>query len=186
MMGWFEVVLVALLPLTALFAVLQTQPYSALILRGIMGTLAVLLYAVLGAPDVALTEALVGTLLTVILFIVAVRSSLVMRVGRLSNSTVSVSVRKLCARHRLSLRESVYESEKELVAAIKAGGIDAVCADYGSVPALHPLFENGLSAEQSIIVVAEHGRWHERQLKTVLHESELFARLRYRERGGIR
>lgn len=73
--------IVALLPLTACMVVLQTNPYHALVMRGILGAISALTYTVLGAPDVALTEALVGTLLAITLYAVAVRSSLVLRVG---------------------------------------------------------------------------------------------------------
>ena len=68
MTAWFEILMVALLPITALITVLQQRPYYALISRGIMGVVAVMIYAAFGAADVALTEALVGTLLTVLLF----------------------------------------------------------------------------------------------------------------------
>jgi len=77
-------VLTALMPLTAGLVVVQTNPYRALVLRGILGAVAALVYALLGAADVALTEALVGTLLAVILYAVAVRSSLVVRLGVLT------------------------------------------------------------------------------------------------------
>lgn len=73
--------IVALLPLSALMLMIQTNPYQALVIRGILGAVAALVYAVLGGADVALTEALVGTMLAVTLFAVAVRSSLVMRLG---------------------------------------------------------------------------------------------------------
>lgn len=71
----------ALLPLSASMLVFQTNPYHALVMRGILGAIAALLYIVLGAPDVALTEALVGTMLAITLYAVAVRSSLVLRLG---------------------------------------------------------------------------------------------------------
>uniref|UniRef100_B8HRK1 Putative multicomponent Na+:H+ antiporter subunit B n=1 Tax=Cyanothece sp. (strain PCC 7425 / ATCC 29141) TaxID=395961 RepID=B8HRK1_CYAP4 len=71
----------ALLPLAAVMVMFQTNPYHALVMRGILGAVAALTYSVLGAPDVALTEALVGTLLAVLLYAVAVRSSLVLRLG---------------------------------------------------------------------------------------------------------
>jgi putative multicomponent Na+:H+ antiporter subunit B len=71
----------ALLPLSALMLVLQSNPYHALVTRGILGAVATLVYAVYGATDVALTEALVGTLLLITLYAVAVRSSLVLRLG---------------------------------------------------------------------------------------------------------
>jgi putative multicomponent Na+:H+ antiporter subunit B len=69
----------ALLPLTAVLLVSQGNPYQTLVLRGILGSVATLLYALLGAPDVALTEALVGTLLSTTLYAVALRSSMAMR-----------------------------------------------------------------------------------------------------------
>jgi putative multicomponent Na+:H+ antiporter subunit B len=78
-------VIVALLPLAAVILTVQVNPYNALVIRGILGAIAALVYAVLGAADVALTEALVGTMLAITLYTVAVRSSLVMRVGVLKD-----------------------------------------------------------------------------------------------------
>ena len=51
-----------LLPLTAGMLVAQRNPYHALVIRGIVGAVAALVYALFGAADVALTEALVGTM----------------------------------------------------------------------------------------------------------------------------
>lgn len=75
----------ALMPLTAAMVVVQVNPYHALVIRGILGAVAALVYAMLGAADVALTEALVGTMLAITLYAVAVRSSLVMRLGVLQD-----------------------------------------------------------------------------------------------------
>jgi putative multicomponent Na+:H+ antiporter subunit B len=80
-------IIIALLPLTACMLVFQVNPYHALVIRGILGAVAALVYAVLGAADVALTEALVGTMLAITLYVVAVRSSLVMRLGILKDGT---------------------------------------------------------------------------------------------------
>ncbi|MBW4453637.1 MAG: DUF4040 domain-containing protein [Nostoc indistinguendum CM1-VF10] len=74
-------IIIALLPLAACMVVFQVNPYHALVIRGILGAVSAMVYAVLGAPDVALTEALVGTMLAITLYAVAVRSSLVMRLG---------------------------------------------------------------------------------------------------------
>lgn len=74
-------VIIALLPLSAGILVFQTNPYNALIIRGILGAIAALTYSILGAPDVALTEALMGTLLAITLYAVAVRSSMVLMLG---------------------------------------------------------------------------------------------------------
>jgi putative multicomponent Na+:H+ antiporter subunit B len=70
-----------LLPISAGMLVYQSNPYNALVIRGILGALSALVYTILGAADVALTEALVGAFLATMLYAVAVRSSLVLRLG---------------------------------------------------------------------------------------------------------
>ncbi len=79
--------IVALLPLSACMLVLQANPYNALVIRGILGAIAAMVYSILGAADVALTEALMGTMLAITLYAVAVRSSMVMRLGVLKGTT---------------------------------------------------------------------------------------------------
>ena len=81
-------VIVALLPIASLMLVFQSNPYQALVVRAILGAVAALVYATLGGADVALTEALVGTMLATTLYIVAVRSSLVMRLGVLNQQEI--------------------------------------------------------------------------------------------------
>ncbi len=70
-----------MLPISASMLVFQTNPYKAIVMRGILGAVSALVYTVLGAADVALTEALVGAFLATMLYAVAVRSSLVLRLG---------------------------------------------------------------------------------------------------------
>ncbi|KAM3100450.1 DUF4040 domain-containing protein [Phormidesmis sp. 146-12] len=82
--------IVALLPLSAFMVTIQANPFNALVIRGILGAIAALVYSVLGAPDVALTEALVGTMLAITLYAVAVRSSLVMRMGVLQKGCLDL------------------------------------------------------------------------------------------------
>lgn len=90
---FYVVAIVALLPLTASVLVFQVNPYHALVIRGILGAVAALVYALFGAADVALTEALVGTMLSITLYAVAVRSSLIMRVGVLAADAIAVPKR---------------------------------------------------------------------------------------------
>jgi putative multicomponent Na+:H+ antiporter subunit B len=80
--------IIALSPLAACMLVFQVNPYHALIIRGLLGAVSAMLYAVLGAPDVALTEALVGTMLAITLYAIAVRSSLVMRLGLVKDEAI--------------------------------------------------------------------------------------------------
>ncbi len=77
----YVVAIAALLPITACMVVTQVNPYHALVIRGILGAVAALVYALFGAADVALTEALVGTMLSITLYAIAVRSSMRMRLG---------------------------------------------------------------------------------------------------------
>ncbi|MGB2923779.1 MAG: hydrogenase subunit MbhD domain-containing protein [Limnothrix sp.] len=83
---FYTLAIALLLPLMAGLLVLQKNPYHALVIRGILGAIAALLYALLGAADVALTEALVGTMLSITLYAVAVRSSMSMRLGILTTN----------------------------------------------------------------------------------------------------
>ena len=87
----YIVAISALLPLTACMLVFQSNPYHALVIRGILGAIAALVYVIFGAADVALTEALVGTMLSITLYAIAVRSSLSMRVGVLSDGANETS-----------------------------------------------------------------------------------------------
>lgn len=129
-------VIVALLPLAALILVFQVDPYHALVIRAILGAIAALVYAVLGAVDVALTEALVGTMLTVTLYIVAVRSSLVMRLGILEKAEVEsegyfaqliANLKKIINHHHLRLELVEYPNPKALEEALIAREVHAIC-----------------------------------------------------------
>lgn len=82
----------ALLPLSAAMLVFQVNPYHALVIRGILGAVAALVYTLLGAADVALTEAMVGTMLAVTLYAVAVRSSMVLRLGVLKDEAIALNL----------------------------------------------------------------------------------------------
>ena len=85
----------ALLPLTAVLLVSQGDPYQTLILRGILGAIATLIYALLGAPDVALTEAMVGTLLSTTLYAVALRSSMAFRLAHTPGQPPTAETQRL-------------------------------------------------------------------------------------------
>ncbi|MFC1762420.1 hydrogenase subunit MbhD domain-containing protein [Planctomycetota bacterium] len=174
---WMDCLIVALLPLTALLAVIQTRPYFALVSRGIMGTVAVLLYAVLGAPDVALTEALVGTLLTVILYAIAVRSSLVLRLGVVVKDPAQdvTTIQRFCSQYNLGLRWRVYDKEETLLVALRQGQIDAVCAPAQSLRAWIPQLGD-MPDDQQVTVLAPHGRWHEKKMRALFHEGTVIVR----------
>ena len=134
--------IVALLPLAALILTVQVNPYHALVVRGILGAVAALVYAVLGAADVALTEALVGTMLAVTLYAVAVRSSLVIRFGILKDSLPEVErkaedkcsftqliadLRTIASKYHLRLELIPYPDLQSLQQALMEKEVHAIC-----------------------------------------------------------
>ncbi|MEC4983199.1 MAG: DUF4040 domain-containing protein [Oscillatoria sp. PMC 1068.18] len=130
-------IIVALLPLTACMLVLQVNPYHALVIRGVLGAIAALVYAVLGAADVALTEALMGTLLSITLYAVAVRSSLVLRLGVLAegkdtpeasqSEQLMSELRTLLDKHYLRLELVPYSDLQALDRALMEKEIHGTC-----------------------------------------------------------
>ena len=126
-------IIIALLPLTAGLLVTQVNPYHALILRGVLGAVAALVDAVLGAADVALTEALMGTMLSVTLYAIAVRSSLVLRLGIIENQdssfqTLIEEFRNIFSKHYMRLEIVSYNSHQCLQNALKEKEVHATCA----------------------------------------------------------
>lgn len=129
-------VIIALLPLTSVMLVFQVNPYQALVVRAILGAVAALVYAVLGAADVALTEALVGTMLAVTLYVIAVRSSLVMRLGVIEGMELEKEVylreiianlRKVINQHYLRLEIVEYPSLPDLKQGLQTKEVHAIC-----------------------------------------------------------
>ena len=129
-------VIIALLPLASLMLVFQVNPYQALVVRAILGAVAALVYAVLGASDVALTEALVGTMLAVTLYVIAVRSSLVMRLGIIKGmetekesyfTEIITNIKKIINQHYLRLEIVEYPSLLDLKQGLLAKEVHAIC-----------------------------------------------------------
>ena len=63
-----------LLPILGIHLIRSYSPINSLIYRSFLGSIAALIFALTGAPDVALTEVMVGTLLSSLLYIVTIRS----------------------------------------------------------------------------------------------------------------
>lgn len=147
--------IIILFPLAAGMVVFQANPYYALVTRGILGAVAALIYALLGAADVALTEALVGTMLAITLYAVAVRSSLVMRLGVLADHCLEsseqspnsettalpicdpvhqahfveivVTYRRIIAPYHLRLELVPYENLVDLKSALEQRDVHGIC-----------------------------------------------------------
>ncbi|MEA5604436.1 DUF4040 domain-containing protein [Nostoc sp. UHCC 0252] len=132
-------IIIALLPLAACMLVFQVNPYHALVIRGILGAVAALVYTVLGAADVALTEALVGTMLAITLYAIAVRSSLVMRLGVLEDEAIKADsnhpfvklmdeLRTIFGKRYMRLELVTYMNTQSLHQALMEKEVHAICA----------------------------------------------------------
>lgn len=150
--------IVTLLPLTAFMVVSQVNPYHALVIRGILGAVAALVYALLGAADVALTEALVGTMLSITLYAVAVRSSMSMRLGVLEDNwdhltTKSAdsdhpamqllrTLRQTLSKYHMRLELVPYPHPESLQTALIVKDIHAACLVSGAAFSSDPTLED--------------------------------------------
>ncbi len=72
---------VLLIPFLALLTLREEHILHAIIGRGMLGIAAAIAYALMGAPDVAVTEALMGVLLVTLLYVVVFTSTGEFRVG---------------------------------------------------------------------------------------------------------
>ncbi len=138
--------IVALLPLTTLVVVWQRNPYNALVLRGVFGAVSTLVYAVLGSADVALTEALMGTMLAVTLYAVAMRSSLVVRVGVVAADAPLVeelrtTLRQVFQPYHLLIEINSYPDMESLQGAIASKEIHAIHWDNSIQTRIPRLYE---------------------------------------------
>lgn len=162
---FYVIAIAALLPLTACMLVFQVNPYHALVIRGILGAVAALVYALFGAADVALTEALVGTMLSITLYAVAVRSSMNMRVGVLETESSEIvpspplaitgtsdqtspakellsALRQAFDKYHLRLEWVIYPSLQALQTALRAKEVHTICIlsnpEFGGAPPSSP------------------------------------------------
>lgn len=175
----YVVAITALLPLIAAMVLTQKNPYSALVMRGILGAVAALVYLLFGAADVALTEALVGTMLSVTLYAIAVRSSMTLRMGVLEETeglqnsdnqnqpkqthykTLLSNVRQLLHSHHLQVKPVPYPSTAALKEALKTKEIHSICTPVPGkdtyrlsirVPKLYDIIKAHLPGEDIVLI----------------------------------
>lgn len=156
-------VIVALLPLSALMLVTQVNPYRALVIRGILGAVAALIYAILGAGDVALTEAMVGTMLAVTLYLIAIRSSLIMRLGILEEDAeksdrfsqnnsleeLITDLKKVVEKYHLRLELVTYPNLKALEQGLQTKEVHAICTRQKPLEVLEQNSNTAIETKQT-------------------------------------
>jgi len=133
------IVIVLLLPITAIMTIVQRRLLHAVISRAIFGISASLVYMYLKAPDVAITEALMGAILVTLLYVIAIKSSGIVRVGfvpvhmlmeKVKDEMQGVEaeiLKRFFTHHHLKYRLVEFENQRELIQALKDGFIDVAC-----------------------------------------------------------
>ncbi|MBV5260670.1 DUF4040 domain-containing protein [Synechococcus moorigangaii CMS01] len=139
---WYITATVLLMPLMAGSLLAQKDPYYALVLRGILGAIAALVYALLGSADVALTDALVGTMLSITLYAIAVRSSLVMRLGILEKDLAQLEAtpelltcfKPILSQYQLRLEQHLYDDPAALEKALAQRDVHTILLAQPQTP----------------------------------------------------
>lgn len=165
----YTIAITALLPLMAVLLVVQVNPYQALVIRGILGAIAALVYILFGAADVALTEALVGTMLSITLYAVAVRSSMIMRVGVIEKGgagnyypaveKLRLELEQVLDKYHVRLELTPYADQAALTDALETKEVHAslVSSDRLDirVQRLYDILQSGLSSTVNLTYLDE-------------------------------
>lgn len=140
-----------ILPVLGVLLIRTESPIRGLIYRSFLGSIAALIYAVVGAPDVALTEVLVGTLLSAILYIITIRACY----------TIIIIKRDgyILEKHLRDEIESIFH-ELHLQVKYENGNFDSQHVNYKQVMSLSTmagsphavLDENGLYIESKLLL----------------------------------
>ena len=143
------------------FAVVQKRSLHGVILRLILSTLVVGAYIYYMAPDVALTEAMVGALLTTYVYILALRGINILRVGFVDTKLLFekrpvgydgieyVLLKNFCDSFGYKMEVKQYKSEEELWKALERGEIDVACGD---------VVDNGIEILETKVYIFKDGK----------------------------
>ncbi|WP_434685111.1 DUF4040 domain-containing protein [Pseudanabaena minima] len=174
-----------LLPISASMLIFQSNPYNALVLRGILGAVSALVYTILGAADVALTEALVGAFLATMLYAVAVRSSLVLRLGVVGEVAIAHDLEEELDKLNLpskQLEQPLNEQDEELEQSKQHNApvsisdfeklIDALKSTFSKYYMRVELvpYENEAELEQALIDKIVHATLHNSEHQDLEHQ----------------
>lgn len=142
-------------------ALLQKRPFRAVIMRLALSTFAVALYVVSMAPDVALTEAMIGALLMTYVYILLLRSPKSLKVGFIPTRLLFEThpwgydglehslLHKFAASHGYSMEILQYNTKEELLEDLEKGIIDVASG---------PFFEDGIDIVPTKIYTLIDGR----------------------------
>ena len=141
-----------ILPLIAILLINFKSPVQALIYRSFLGTISALLYSLMGAPDVALTEVLVGTLLSTLLYIVSIRGCYSLIVIVENNESIDNNKKFTQIRKRLKrLNFHLVIKKVPSIPINSLGKIDWDCINTFSGSPHAAYFDNKLYVESKIL-----------------------------------
>ena len=146
-----------LLPLTALFTVREGHFPRAVLARGLFGVAAALVYALMGAPDVALVEILMSALLVTLLYIVVFNRSREVRVGLVEEAILEGEAGRFLGdffrREGLRFRGILFASRDDLGEALDESLVDAALVEGDFARCRH--FPAGAPSDRPRLVVPE-------------------------------
>ena len=122
----------ALIPILSILTLREGHILHAIIGRGMLGMAAAIAYALMGAPDVAVTEALMGAFLVTLLYVVVFSTAGEFRVGYVETPVL------------------VYKGEKR-----PEGSLVDLLADFGKTAGIQPNFIPFESRETLLEAVRE-------------------------------
>ena len=161
-----------ILPVLGVLLIRTESPIRGLIYRSFLGSIAALIYAVVGAPDVALTEVLVGTLLSAILYIITIRACytiiIIKRNGYILESNLRNEIESIFQELHLQVK---YENKTFESQHINYQQIMSSSTMTGSPHAV--LDENGLYIESKLLLEDLQEKIKERNFGVTLN---LFSR----------
>ena len=161
-----------ILPVLGVLLIRTESPIRGLIYRSFLGSIAALIYAVVGAPDVALTEVLVGTLLSAILYIITIRACytiiIIKRNGYILESNLRNEIESIFQELHLQVK---YENKTFESQHINYKQIMSSSTMTGSPHAV--LDENGLYIESKLLLEDLQEKIKERNFGVTLN---LFSR----------
>jgi len=133
-----EAIILSMLAI-AFYTVFQKRFIQGVLGRTALSILAVALYVFLGAPDVAIAEALLGALLTTFVYILVIKNPGVLTVGmtpvrvlfeKRENAYMGLEyevIHRFCKEYGYTLKIMEFERPEEVMEAVREGIVDIGC-----------------------------------------------------------
>ena len=132
-------IIIILMLIIAIYTIFQKKFIQGIIGRTALSILAVVLYVFLGAPDVAIAEALLGALLTTFVYVLVIKNPGVLTLGiapvrilfeKRENAYTGLEyeiINRFCEKYGYALKIMEFEKPEEVMEAVREGVVDIGC-----------------------------------------------------------